>query len=93
MSFNDDIDQKLQQVEEIKQTMFKNAELAALRGDSIENIHDKSIILSDDAEDFRRKGVQMKGKMCRQYWKSTIYIFLICIILLIIIILSIYSKN
>ena len=88
----DDIDKKLQEVEIIKQEMLENAELAALRGQTLEEIHNNSEILSDDAEGFRKKGVQLRGKMCRQYWKSMIFIFLICIVLLIIIILSIYNR-
>jgi len=74
-------------VNDVKGVMMENIERVLERGEKIELLVDKTDALHNQAEQFQRKGKQLRRAMCWQNWKWKILTISIIIVLIIVIFL------
>ncbi len=73
----------------VKIKMNENIQFALKNTDKIEDIQQKSELLSESSNTFREKSNNLKSKMCSKYWKQNIMISFIILLVIIIIILAV----
>lgn len=81
------------QVKEIQTVMHNNIEKAIQRGDSLDVMNDKAVLLHEDAKLFNKNSNQLSSKMCWDAWKMRILLILILLAIIGIIIGVIYAAK
>ncbi|OMO53657.1 Synaptobrevin [Corchorus capsularis] len=77
------------QVSEVKSIMLENIDIAIDRGEKLTTLADKTETLRDQAQEYKRKGDQIRRKMWYQNMKIKLVVFGILLLLILIIWLSV----
>lgn len=77
------------QVSEVKSIMLENIEKAIERGQNLTTLNDKAEDLRDSAQEFKKKGTQIRRKMWYQNMKIKLVVLAIVLFLVLIIWLSV----
>ncbi|KAL1803754.1 hypothetical protein DCAR_0935471 [Daucus carota subsp. sativus] len=88
----DEIDKLIKvkaQVSEVKSIMLENIDKTIERGENLTILNDKAETLRDSAQEFKRKGTQIRRKMWYQNMKIKLVVFGILLLLVLIIWLSV----
>jgi hypothetical protein len=81
------------QVDNVKQSLQKNIELAMERGEKLEEIENKSENFLNDANQFNQSAKNIRAKFCRRHYKMIAVIVILILIVILIIIISSTSNN
>jgi hypothetical protein len=81
------------QVKEIQSVMQNNIELAIQRGDNLDEMNTRAVLLHEDAKIFSKKSSNLSSQMCWSKYKLYIIIFLIISIIIAFILIVIYSMK
>mmetsp|Transcript_72935 Transcript_72935/g.89458 ORF Transcript_72935/g.89458 Transcript_72935/m.89458 type:complete len:300 (+) Transcript_72935:29-928(+) len=75
---NSQINNVINQIEQVKQTVKENIEMVIDRGEDMALLHDKSQSLMDDSVSFRNKSRQIRYQYCKDLYKQRcVLIFII----------------
>jgi type IV secretory pathway component VirB8 len=93
MEFDQKLAREQGKVDAIRAVMLENAEKAALRGESLQDIELKSDVLLKSSKQFQDGTRKLKWKMCRQHWRVIIAFVVVIAVILVMAITSVKNNQ